>query len=76
MNPIGYHAVNRRFTSARACLFGTVRAHVVAPSLETLMRRADDRGRHGAPVDRPPLTTEAVTYVVQRTESLMGCSPP
>jgi tetratricopeptide (TPR) repeat protein len=75
LEPGGYHAVNLLIhVCAALALFGTARRLLVSPGL---------RGRFGGDATLAatliaglwalhPLQTEAVTYVVQRVESLMG----
>jgi len=74
-DPWGYHAVNLLIhVLAAVTLFGIVRRTLVRPSLRERF------GRDAAPLAAAiallwslhPLQTEAVTYVIQRVESLMG----
>jgi len=73
--PWSYHALNLLFHILGAlALYGVVRRTVLRPGLSGRF------GRHAAPLALAaallwalhPLQTEAVTYVVQRVESLMG----
>ena len=75
MNVWGYHAVNLAIHILAAwTLLGVVRRTLLLPPLPRTVRT----GRHAAgpgrghALDAPPLQTEAVTYVIQRTEALAG----
>ncbi|HEY5312862.1 MAG TPA: tetratricopeptide repeat protein, partial [Pirellulales bacterium] len=75
LDPTGYHVVNVLLhTLSALTLLGIVRRTLLAPPLAARF------GEYAAPLAAAvatlwavhPLTTEAVTYIIQRTELLMG----
>jgi protein O-mannosyl-transferase len=72
---VGYHVVNLLIHLASALtLFGIVRRTLLSPALrEQFSQRASHLALAVALLwEVHPLVTESVTYIIQRTESLMG----
>jgi tetratricopeptide (TPR) repeat protein len=74
LNPRGYHVVNLLVhLLAGLVLFGVVRRTLLLPQHERYHGRATSLGLAGALLWLiHPLQTESVTYIVQRSESMMG----
>ena len=75
LDTFGYHLVNLAIhLAAGLALFGLVRRTLLLPTFSTVYQQTADRLAFAAALVWlvHPLTTQSVTYIVQRAEALMG----